>query len=136
MKYIKAPIDSIRLARKRRQLIFKRQMLRIKKAMAQESLETKEMLAIYRKYTLKQATKAEIKIANQQFFDIVKGVGMGVFAILPFAPITIPIMIKLGKWAGVDILPSAFYEEVEDESNKEKNDKSKQGDLEEQNKKE
>jgi hypothetical protein len=33
-----------------------------------------------------------------------------VFAVLPFAPITIPVIVKLGKSVGVDILPSAFAE--------------------------
>lgn len=117
MKFIKAPIQTFHLVRKRNLLVLKRQMLRLKKALAQEKLETKEMLVIYRKYTMRQASKEEMKIANQQFFDVVKGVGVGVFAILPFAPITIPIMIKIGKWVGVDILPSSFnvdYDEDEE----------------------
>ncbi|WP_353958586.1 hypothetical protein [Thalassotalea ponticola] len=83
-------------------------MLTLKMALAQEKQETREMLTVYLKYTRKQATKDEMKIANKQFFDLLKGLGIGVVAILPFAPITIPIMIKLGDWVGVDILPSSF----------------------------
>ena len=66
------------------------------------------MLGIYRKYTLRQASPEEMKIANQQFIDVLKGLGLGVFAILPFSPITIPVMIKLGRMVGVEILPSSF----------------------------
>ncbi len=104
----KAPIRVIRIGRKRSIYRLKRQMLRVKIALAQEHDETKEMLSIYRKYTRRQASEAEMKIANKQFIDVLKGLGLGVFAILPFAPITIPIVVKVGKMVGVDILPSSF----------------------------
>ena len=80
----------------------------VKLALAQEQDETKEMLSIYRKYTKRQASDVEMKIANKQFIDLLKGLGLGVFAILPFAPITIPIVVKVGSMVGVDILPSSF----------------------------
>ncbi|WP_371375113.1 hypothetical protein [Thalassotalea aquiviva] len=86
----------------------KRQMIALKFALNQEKQETKDMLKIYHKYTQRQASDSEIKAANQQFFDLLKGVGLGVFAILPFAPITIPILIKVASSVGVELLPSAF----------------------------
>ncbi len=107
----KAPIRVVRIKRKRAGLRLKQQMLMVKSALSQEKAETKEMLLIYRKYTQRQASKEELKIANEQFVDIVKGLGIGIFAVLPFAPITIPIVIKLGKLVGVNILPSSFYQE-------------------------
>ena len=51
-----------------------------------------------------------MKAANEQFLDVLKGLGIGVFATLPFAPITIPFIIRLGRRFGIDVLPSAFYE--------------------------
>ena len=72
--------------------------------------ETREMLVIYRKFTQGNASDAEMKIANEQLVDVIKGLGIGVFAALPFAPITIPFIIKLGKRFGIEVLPSAFYE--------------------------
>jgi len=107
----KAPIRVIRIKRKRFSVRLKQQMLRLKMALSQEKYETKAMLSIYKKYTQGQASKEELKIANKQFGDVVKGLGIGVFAVLPFAPITIPLMIKLGKMVGVDILPSSFNQE-------------------------
>ncbi|MFT5756000.1 MAG: hypothetical protein ACI9LM_000712 [Alteromonadaceae bacterium] len=104
----KAPIRVIVISRKRATIRFKRQMLRIKRALSQEKVETKEMLGIYRRYTMRQATPEEMTIANKQFLDVLKGLGLGVFAVLPFAPITIPVMIKLGRLVGVEILPSSF----------------------------
>lgn len=107
----KSPKRVIILTRKRQLTKLKRQLIRVKIALAQEKVETKEMLGIYRRYTIKKATPEEMKQANKQFVDVLKGLGIGVFAILPFAPITIPIVIKLGKWVGVDILPSSFNED-------------------------
>ena len=83
-------------------------MIGLKIALSQEKLETKEMLTTYKKYTRKQATPEEMIQANKQFVDILKGLGLGVFAVLPFAPITIPILIKVGRMVGVEILPSSF----------------------------
>jgi hypothetical protein len=83
-------------------------MLELKAALSQEKQETKEMLEIYKRYTLGNAGKEELKIANEQFLDLLKGLGLGVFAVLPFAPITIPLIVKLGQWVGVDVLPSSF----------------------------
>lgn len=108
---LKAPVRVVSISRKRQIYKLRRQLLRVKIALAQEKHETKEMLSTYRRYTKRQATAEEMKIANQQFVDVLKGLGIGVFAVLPFAPITIPIVIKLGKWVGVDILPSSFSSE-------------------------
>jgi len=83
-------------------------MLGIKLALAQERSETREMLNTYRKYTRRQASSGDMLAANKQFFDLIKGLGIGVFALLPFAPITIPVVIKVGRWVGVEILPSSF----------------------------
>jgi len=104
----KAPIRVVKISHKRSRLRLRRTMLQLKVALAQETLETKEMIIIYKRYTKKQATPEELKIANQQFFDVLKGLGLGVFAVLPFAPITIPVIVKLGKVVGVDVLPSSF----------------------------
>jgi len=107
-KLHRAPIRVIRLNSRRAKIDFKRTMLKLKLALAQEKQETKEMLATYTKATRGGAGKAEMAAAHAQFFDILKGLGLGVFAILPFAPITIPVLIKLASMVGVDLLPSSF----------------------------
>jgi len=108
--FVKAPIRVTRITHKRSKLKLQRQMLGIKLALAQEKTETKEMLTTYRKYTMRQASNEEMVVANKQFLDLLKGLGIGVFAVLPFAPITIPVVIKVGRWVGVEILPSSFSE--------------------------
>ena len=80
----------------------------VKKGLAQESVETKEMLEIYYRYSQKEATKEEMERANEQFRDLLKATGLGFFAVLPFSPITIPLIVKIGKKVGIEILPSSF----------------------------
>ncbi|WP_394189949.1 hypothetical protein [Pseudoalteromonas atlantica] len=104
----RAPIRVVKIGKRRQQLRFKRAMVALKIALAQEKHETKEMLSIYRRYTQGDVSKDELTKANSQFVDILKGLGLGVFAVLPFAPITIPFVVKLGRWVGVDVLPSSF----------------------------
>lgn len=109
MKYFhKAPVRVLKIKQQRSRLKVRRQMLQVKHALAQEKQETIDMLITYRNYTQGKASKIELKEANQQFLDVLKGVGLGIFAILPFAPITIPLIVKLGKMVGVEVLPSAF----------------------------
>ena len=104
----RAPKRVIVIGKKRQAIKLRRQLIRVKFALAQETVETKEMLDIYRRYTLKQASVEEMKHANKQFINVLKGLGIGVVAVLPFAPITLPIIIKAAKWVGVDVLPSSF----------------------------
>ncbi|MFT6986675.1 MAG: hypothetical protein ACJAT7_002517 [Psychromonas sp.] len=104
----KAPFRVLSISRRRFWLRVKRDLLILKALLAQEKLETREMLATYKRYTKKQATAQELRAANKQFSDILKGLGLGIFAVLPFAPITIPMILWLGKIVGVDVLPSSF----------------------------
>jgi len=83
-------------------------MLKLQAALAQEKQETKEMVTIYTKATRGQANKHELAVTHAQFFDLLKGLGLGIFAILPFAPITIPLLVKLASMVGVELLPSSF----------------------------
>ncbi|WP_028862134.1 hypothetical protein [Psychromonas aquimarina] len=109
----KAPVRVLRISRRRFWLRLKRDLLVLKGALAQEKQETKEMLITYKRYTQKQATQEEMQAANKQFADILKGLGLGMFAVLPFAPVTIPLIVKLGKIVGVDVLPSSFNKDSE-----------------------
>ncbi len=113
----KAPIRVIRIGRRRFWLRLKRDMLVLKDALAQEKQETKDMLVTYKRHTRRQATKEEVSEANKQFADLLKGLSLGMFAVLPFAPITIPLVVKLGKIVGVDVLPSSFNNMSERKAN-------------------
>ncbi|NTS76749.1 hypothetical protein HR060_07685 [Catenovulum sp. SM1970] len=86
----------------------KSDLFKVKSALAQETEETKVMLDVYRRFTMKQASKEEMRFANKQFGDLLKSLGLGVIVILPFSPITIPLIVKLGQKVGIDVLPSSF----------------------------
>jgi len=66
------------------------------------------MLLTYQRFTRGQASKLEMEEANKQFVDVIRGLGLGVLAVLPFSPITLPFVVKLGEKIGINVLPSAF----------------------------
>jgi len=113
----KAPIRVLRIGRRRFWLRLKLDMLVVKEALSEEKQETKDMLVTYTRYTRRQASKEELSKANKQFADLLKGLGLGIFVVLPFAPVTIPLVLKLGKMVGVDVLPSSFNNMSERKAN-------------------
>ena len=72
------------------------------------------MLITYQRFTKGQASKLEMEEANKQFIDVIRGLGLGVLAVLPFSPITLPFVVKLGERIGVNVLPSAFMTEPQE----------------------
>ncbi|MCB9027252.1 MAG: hypothetical protein H6625_13105 [Bdellovibrionaceae bacterium] len=86
-------------------------LLNLKAALANESEQTKEMLQIYlRKSMGEKVSATELSRAHQQFRDVFRGAGLGVLLFLPFSPITLPFIVKLGDKLGVNILPDSFRE--------------------------
>ncbi|MDP0562354.1 MAG: hypothetical protein QS721_08530 [Candidatus Endonucleobacter sp. (ex Gigantidas childressi)] len=88
--------------------------MKIKLALALRCKETKSMLQTYKKTTQGTASKDEITLANRQLADLLKELGIGVFAILPFAPLTIPAIVMLGRRFNINVLPSSFYRSTPD----------------------
>jgi hypothetical protein len=64
------------------------------------------MTATYQNYLRGTATREEMEQANAVLRDYLKIAGIGTLLILPGAPITIPLVAKVGKALGVDIFPS------------------------------
>ena len=103
-------------ATKQKALIpLKRSLLMIKRGLAQETRETKIMLSTYKRFTKGQASKLEMQDANKQFVDVIRGLGLGILAVLPFSPITLPFVVKLGEKIGVNVLPSAFMVDFQED---------------------
>jgi hypothetical protein len=90
-------------------------LLTVKRGLAQETRETKVMLRTYQRFTKGQASKQEMEEANKQFVDVIRGLGLGVLVVLPFSPITLPFIVKLGERIGVNVLPSAFKLDFKDD---------------------
>lgn len=109
LRYLhKAPVRVLRLQRRKSMMRVRFSMIRLKMALSQEKDETKQMLRIYQAYLRGDASKAELKTANHQLVDVLRATGLGVFAVLPFAPVTIPLIVKLGRKLGIEVMPSAF----------------------------
>lgn len=103
-------------AAKRKALIpLKAGLLNVKRGLAQETRETKVMLNTYRRFTEGRASKQEMEEANKQFVDVIRGLGLGVLAVLPFSPITLPLVVRLGEKIGVNVLPSAFMADYQED---------------------
>lgn len=60
----KAPIRVLLISKRRNIVRIKRSMLKVKIALAQEKVETREMLSIYKRYTKRQASAEEMQIAT------------------------------------------------------------------------
>jgi len=72
----------------------------------------KVMSATYQRYLRGTATPEEMDQANAVLRDYIKIAGLGTLLVLPGAPITIPLAVKVGKALGVDILPSEVEAEM------------------------
>ncbi len=87
-------------------------LLKLKHILAQEGKETKHMLEVYLRFTRGKAEIEEMKQANDQFKDLLKSAGLGVFIVLPFAPVTIPLVVKFARKIGVELLPNSIREQL------------------------
>jgi CRP-like cAMP-binding protein len=67
----------------------------------------KYMKHVYQKSLRREASKEELERANAYFRDYLKMAGIGTLLVLPGAPLTIPLAVKIGKAMGVDILPGS-----------------------------
>ena len=84
-------------------------------AIKNEQKETQELGLLLKKYALQSGnlTRDEMRIVKDQFMDILKIAGLSIPLIMPFSPVIIPLMMKLGQKVGVRILPTSFYDEEE-----------------------
>jgi len=72
----------------------------------------KVMTATYHKYLRGTATREEMEHANAVLRDYLKIAGLGTLLILPGAPVTIPLVAKVGKALGVDVFPKDVEAEM------------------------
>lgn len=99
---------------KKFQVLLVKNLRIVRTALATESKETAVMLKTYIEYSQGKAPKKEMALANKQFRNLLKTAGLGALAVLPFAPITIPLLVKLGEKVGIDILPPSIRNQIND----------------------
>jgi len=102
-------------------------VLKLKKVLATETEETKQMWAVLQRLAKrdKTVTPEEKKQATAQFFDLVKLAGLGaIFKFtfhIPFSTEGIYLIAKLiNKYTGIQILPSSLTEHQMDEARNDK----------------
>ncbi|MEE2718322.1 MAG: hypothetical protein VX727_00870 [Planctomycetota bacterium] len=85
---------------------------RLKEHLGQEREETREMFEIYNRAMEGDATREEIKRANEQFGDLLRLAGMGTFfTLIPGSTLLLPVAVAGAKKVGIRLLPSSFSEE-------------------------
>ena len=82
-------------------------LIALRDAFLEERHETREMLETYYRYSMGQASAEDMHHANQQFAELIRYMGLGILLILPMAPVSIPLIIKLGHRLGIEVLPVA-----------------------------
>ena len=86
-----------------------RRALALLKAMLKHDTESsREMLKTYYSFTQGNTTKEDLEKANKQLNKVLKELGFGVLTVLPFSPVTIPLVAKLARKYDIDIVPDWF----------------------------
>lgn len=78
---------------------------KLQTALKLEAAAVQDMLEIYYRYINGEATQEEMEQANADFRNFLKTLGLGALIIIPGSFITIPIIVKMAKSLGIDILP-------------------------------
>ncbi len=84
----------------------------LKEKLTEETEPSRAMLKTYSDYIKGEATDEELDIANNQLNEILKDLSLGLMAVIPFAPITIPMIAKFAKKHNIDILPDWFKDSL------------------------
>ena len=90
----------------------RRVLVLLKITLKQDTESTKEMLKTYYSFTQGNINEEELEKANKQLNILLKELGFGVLTILPFSPITIPLVARLAKKYQIDIVPEWFKDSL------------------------
>ena len=84
----------------------------LKEKLTDETESSRVMLKTYSDYLKGEASEEELEKANQQLNEILKDLSLGLMAVIPLAPITIPIIAKFAKKHNIDLLPEWFKDSL------------------------
>jgi hypothetical protein len=84
----------------------------LKEKLTEETEPSRDMLKTYSDYVKGEATDEELDKANNQLNEILKGLSLGLMAVIPFAPITIPMIAKFAKKHNIDLIPEWFKDSL------------------------
>ena len=80
----------------------------LKEKLAEETEPSRNMLKTYSDYIKDEATDEDLEKANNQLNELLKDLSLGLMTVIPFAPITIPMIAKFAKKYDIDLLPEWF----------------------------
>ena len=84
----------------------------LKEKLTDETESSRVMLKTYSDYLKGEASDEELEKANQQLNEILKDLSLGLMAVIPLAPITIPMITKFAKKHNIDLLPEWFKDSL------------------------
>ena len=84
----------------------------LKEKLTEETESSRAMLKTYSDYVKGEATDEELDKANNQLNEILKDLSLGLMTLIPFAPITIPMIAKFAKKHNIDLLPKWFKDSL------------------------
>jgi hypothetical protein len=84
----------------------------LKEKLTEETETSRAMLKTYSDYVKGEATDEELDKANNQLNEILKDLSLGLMTLIPFAPITIPMIAKFAKKHNIDLLPEWFKDSL------------------------
>ena len=84
----------------------------LKVKLTDETESSRAMLKTYSDYLKGEASDEELEKANQQLNEILKDLSLGLMAVIPLAPITIPMIAKFAKKNNIDLLPEWFKDSL------------------------
>lgn len=85
-------------------------LLQFLRDLKDEAVDTKEASYIIGNYLFHQKiTKKEEQLLKQQVYDKLKIIGIGIpFMMIPGASFLIPLLVKIAKKKGINLMPSNF----------------------------
>ena len=84
----------------------------LKEKLTEETESSREMLKTYSDYVKGEATEGALEKANNQLNEILKDLSLGLMALVPFAPLTIPMIAKFAKKHNIDLRPDWFKDSL------------------------
>ena len=84
----------------------------LKEKLTEETESSRAMLKTYSDYVKGEATEDDLENANHQLNEILKDLSLGLMAVIPFAPLTIPMIAKFAKKHNIDLLPEWFKDSL------------------------
>ena len=84
----------------------------LKEKLTEETEPSRAMRKTDSEYLKGEASDEELDKANNQLNEILKDLSLGLMAVIPFAPITIPMIAKFAKKHNIDLLPDWFKDSL------------------------